>query len=176
MDGRSLWGPQLCFCHCSDELHRVRRGALNPLFSRQRILDLQDVIQGKVDILVDRVREFQIEGKAMPITRAFSALTEEVIMEYCFSLSYDALRKPEFENRLHDPIMAADAFSNVSLQFRWIPMIIFNLPQSLVVKMQPDYAMFFRMQGVCGLYGRGSKTPINQRTFRSKSMRWRLGE
>ncbi|KIW90646.1 uncharacterized protein Z519_08429 [Cladophialophora bantiana CBS 173.52] len=135
------------FATASDELHRIRRGALNPLFSRQRILDLQDVIQGKIDILVDRVREFQAEEKVMPINRAFSALTEEVILEYCFNLSYDALREPEFEKSLHDPIMAANQFSNVSLQFPWIPKILFNLPQSITVKMQPEYALFFRMQG-----------------------------
>ncbi len=77
------------------------------------------------------------------------ALTEEVIVEYCFNLSYGALRQPEFEKALHDPIVAANAFSNVSLQFPWLPKILFNLPQWLTVKMLPEYAQFFRMQGVC---------------------------
>jgi len=74
-------------------------------------------------------------------------------LEYCFNLSYDALRQPQFEKSLHDPIMAANQFSNVSLQFPWIPKILFNLPQSITVKMQPEYALFFRMQGVCGVPG-----------------------
>ena len=71
------------FTTASDELHRVRRGALNPMFSRARIVDLQTIIQDKVGTLLDRIREFQNEGKILPINRAFMALTGDVVMEYC---------------------------------------------------------------------------------------------
>jgi cytochrome P450 len=69
------------FGTASEELHRIRRNALNPLFSRQRILDLETVIQDKVDIFVERLREFQKNGKPLRLDRGFSSLTEEVIME-----------------------------------------------------------------------------------------------
>ena len=90
-----------------DDLHRIRRGALNPLFSRQRIVDLQSVIREKLSIFMDRVREFQQEGKILPINRAFMALTGEVVMEYCFSISYGHLQLVDFEKTLHEPFMAA---------------------------------------------------------------------
>ena len=74
------------FTTAPDELHRIRRAALNPLFSRQRIVDLQDVIREKLDILMDRIREFQKNGKILPINRAFMAFTGEschgVLLQY----------------------------------------------------------------------------------------------
>ena len=62
-----------------DELHRSRRGALNPLFSRARIVDLQDIIREKIDVLLGRFREFQKDGRVLPINRAYMALTGDVV-------------------------------------------------------------------------------------------------
>ncbi len=131
-----------------DDLHRIRRGALNPLFSRQRIVELQDVIREKLGILMNRVREFQKEGRVLPINRAFMALTGEVVMEYCFSISYGHLELPEFEKTLHEPFMAASISGHLSLQCPWVPKILYSLPESTLVKIEPLYALVFRMQAV----------------------------
>lgn len=64
-----------------DDLHRIRRGALNPLFSRARIVDLQGIIREKIGILLDRIREFQKDGRVLPINRAYMALTGDVVSE-----------------------------------------------------------------------------------------------
>jgi cytochrome P450 len=131
-----------------DELHRIRRGALSPLFSRQRIVDLQDVIREKLIIFVDRVREFRMEGKILPINRAFMALTGEVVMEYCFSISYGHLKLPEFDKTLHESFMAASMSGHLSLQYPWVPKMLFALPEFILVKIEPLYALVFRMQAV----------------------------
>ena len=131
-----------------DNLHRIRRGALNPFFSRQRILDLQDVIHEKLDILVDRVREFQKQGTILPLNRAFMALTGEIVMQYCFGISYGHLQLPEFEHTLHEPFMAASISGHLSLQCPWLPKMLFALPESVLVKIEPLYAMVFKMQAV----------------------------
>jgi cytochrome P450 len=56
------------FTTSPDELHRIRRGVLNPLFSRARIVDLETLIRQKVNILLERISEFQAEGKILPST------------------------------------------------------------------------------------------------------------
>ena len=131
-----------------DDLHRIRRGALNPLFSRQRILDLQDVIREKLGVLIDRVHEFQQEGRILPISKAFMALTGEVVMEYCFSISYGHLQLLEFEKTLHESFMAASISGHLSLQFPWVPKVLFALPEFILVKIEPLYALVFQMQAV----------------------------
>lgn len=40
------------------DLHRARRAALNPFFSMQSVRNLQGVIEGKVDILMKRLKGF----------------------------------------------------------------------------------------------------------------------
>ncbi|EXJ70972.1 uncharacterized protein A1O5_05965 [Cladophialophora psammophila CBS 110553] len=129
-----------------DELHRIRRGALNPLFSRARIVDLQTIIREKISLLLDRLREFRTEGRILPINRAFMALTGDVVMEYCFSMTYDHLKLPNFEKTLHEPFMAASISGHLSLQCPWVPKLLFMLPESVLVKIEPLYALVFRMQ------------------------------
>lgn len=137
------------FTTASDELHRIRRGALNPLFSRQRILDLQEVIRPKIAILTERIQEFQKNHQVLPLNRAFMSLTGEVVMEYCFGISYGHLQQPEFEKTLHEPFMAASISGHLSLQYPWVPKALFALPESLLVKIEPLYALVFKMQAVC---------------------------
>ncbi|KIX06391.1 uncharacterized protein Z518_04367 [Rhinocladiella mackenziei CBS 650.93] len=129
-----------------DDLHRVRRGALNPLFSRARIVDLQTIIREKIGILLGRIREFQKDERILPINRAFMALTGDVVMEYCFSMSYDHLKLENFEKTLHEPFMAASISGHLSLQCPWVPKILFTLPESILLKIEPLYALVFRMQ------------------------------
>ncbi|KIX97625.1 uncharacterized protein Z520_06403 [Fonsecaea multimorphosa CBS 102226] len=129
-----------------DELHRIRRGALNPLFSRARIVDLQTIIRQKINLLLERIREFRDEEKVLPINRAFMALTGDVVMEYCFSMAYDHLKLPNFEKTLHEPFMAASISGHLSLQCPWVPKLLFSLPESVLVKIEPLYALVFRMQ------------------------------
>ena len=131
-----------------DELHRIRRSALNPMFSRAKIVELQTIVRAKIGLLLGRIREFQAEGKVLPINRAFMALTGDVVMEYCFSMSYDHLKLPDFEKTLHEPFMAASISGHLSLQCPWVPKFLFALPESVLVKIEPLYALVFRMQAV----------------------------
>jgi cytochrome P450 len=57
------------------DLHRKRRSALNPLFSKQRIVKLQPVIQYSVDALVERVRLCGMTNEIIDLKVGFAALT-----------------------------------------------------------------------------------------------------
>ncbi|KIW42127.1 uncharacterized protein PV06_05711 [Exophiala oligosperma] len=129
-----------------DEVHRVRRGALNPFFSRARILDLQDIIRQKLDVLLARIREFQKDGRVLRLNRAFMAFTGDVVMEYCFSHSYDHVKGENFDETMHEPFMAASISGHLSLQMPWVPKILNMLPESMLIKIEPLYALVFRMQ------------------------------
>ncbi|KAL2852021.1 cytochrome P450 [Aspergillus pseudoustus] len=85
-----------------DSLHRVRRGALNPLFSRQRIVALQDVIRKKLNILIKRLENAKAVRAPVAIQRGFGAFSEDVIMQYSFGHDYDSLKKEECAPILND--------------------------------------------------------------------------
>ncbi|KIW83157.1 hypothetical protein Z517_02401 [Fonsecaea pedrosoi CBS 271.37] len=129
-----------------DELHRIRRNALNPFFSRKRIIDLQVIIRKKLNHLIAKAREYQQSGAPAVISRGYMALAEDVIMEYCFAHDYNSLDIPEWTPILHDPFRAVSISGNLSLQFPMVPKILNCLPQSWLVKLEPLYALVFKMQ------------------------------
>lgn len=57
------------------DLHRVRRAALNPSFSKASVRNLQPLIDAKLDFFVERLEEFHKSGEVMVINYAFAALT-----------------------------------------------------------------------------------------------------
>ena len=60
------------------ELHRVRRSAMNPFFSKTTIRNLQPLVDGKVDILLERLGKVgEVEG-VVNVNHAASAFTNGI--------------------------------------------------------------------------------------------------
>lgn len=57
------------------DLHRVRRSALAPYFSMASVRRLQPVIQGRVDLLLERLRGFRDKDEVLMASWAFAAYT-----------------------------------------------------------------------------------------------------
>ncbi|KAK5054451.1 hypothetical protein LTR84_001341 [Exophiala bonariae] len=129
-----------------DDLHRTRRNALNPFFSRKKIIELQGVIRQKLKLLLSKVQEYQDSGAPFAINRGYMAFAEDVIMQYCFAHDYNSLDAPNWNPILHDPFRAVSISGNMSLQFPLLPKILNTLPQSWLVKLEPSYALVFQMQ------------------------------
>lgn len=111
-------------------------------------MDLQTIIRDKISTFLERVRTYKETGAPIPLNRAFMALAGDVIMQYCFSVNYDHLSSPDFKTTLHEPFLAASISGHLSLQFPIVPKLLFMLPESILVKIEPLYAQVFRMQRV----------------------------
>lgn len=59
----------------SHEAHRMRRGALNPAFSTQRILSQHEMIDAKVDRFLERLDGFADSGETVLAWKVLGALT-----------------------------------------------------------------------------------------------------
>ncbi|RDW92711.1 cytochrome P450 [Aspergillus mulundensis] len=143
-----------------DDLHRIRRNALNPFFSRQHILGLQDIIRQKLDTLIGRVEEYKALNAPMPIHRGFMAFSEDVIMQYCFGHDYSAVGEDGWAPTLHDAFMNVTIAGNTALHFPLVPKIMNALPQAWIEKLDPVYAPIFRMQRDLGKQIRDIKQSI----------------
>lgn len=130
----------------SAHVHMIRRKALNPFFSRQRILEFEHVVREKVDILIEHIDQYRKTAQPFTLSRGFMALGGDVIMQYCFSLNYNHLNSKDFETTFHEPFVAISAAGLLSLQFPIIPKILLSLPESLIEKMEPAYTLLFRLQ------------------------------
>ena len=67
--------PESAFGTSSHDLHRMRRAALNPFFSKQKVRALQPKIENVVQNLLNRFEEFGDRKQPLPMSDAFAALT-----------------------------------------------------------------------------------------------------
>lgn len=67
--------PQSAFGTPDHNLHRMRRGAMNPYFSKAKVRVLQSRIESSLNNLLVRFQEFQESGKPMTVSLAYAALT-----------------------------------------------------------------------------------------------------
>ncbi|CRG88438.1 hypothetical protein PISL3812_05468 [Talaromyces islandicus] len=125
------------FSTIQHELHQLRRKPLSPFFSAKRIVDFQPVIRAKVEKLSRKLVDYASDGRVLPLSRAFMALTTDIITEYAFAKSYDQLDSPDFEDTLHDALVAIYTTGHFALHFPVVFPILDSLPDWLVTKMEP---------------------------------------
>lgn len=108
------------FTTSNHKLHKSRRAPLNPLFSKQNILNFQPIIRQKVDVLCKAFAKYKDNGQALDINKAWSGFAGDVICEYAFGFGYDHLESPNFETSFHAAFMAMGEFGHLAVQFPWI--------------------------------------------------------
>jgi cytochrome P450 len=73
---------QSAFATDDHHLHRMRRAALNPYFSKAKIRSLQPRIEVVLNNLLGRFEEFAESGKPMTVSLAYAALTNGTSLLY----------------------------------------------------------------------------------------------
>jgi cytochrome P450 len=91
----AMCAPHSSFGTISNEAHRIKRGAMNPMFSRQKVLDLESIVQAKVDKVIRRVQEGLEADTAVDLHHAFRAVSVDVASEFSFGECYDFLDKDD---------------------------------------------------------------------------------
>lgn len=80
----------------SPDVHRVKRAALNPFFSRKKVLELEDIVQDKAEKLVGRMKKAFNSTGAIDLHHGFRAISVDVITDYAFGDSYNFLDRDDF--------------------------------------------------------------------------------
>jgi cytochrome P450 len=127
-----------CFSTINHDLHRLRRKALSPMFSVKKIDEFQPVIKEKVEKLCRRMALYLQDGQVLPLSRAWMALTTDVITEYSFAKSYDQLDSPNFQDTLHEALVAIYTTGQFALHFPIVFPILDIMPEWLVKMAQPE--------------------------------------
>ncbi|CZR53570.1 related to cytochrome P450 [Phialocephala subalpina] len=133
------------FTTVESALHRHRRAALSPMFSKRAILSFESVIRRHVERLSQRIAEFSPNKKPLVVTDAFPALLGDIIMEYSFGFSYSQLESPNFSS-FHEAFMAIGSSGHITAQFPWFLSLMNSIPDAIVEKMQPALASLLRMK------------------------------
>jgi cytochrome P450 len=92
----ALCAPHSSVCTASNEVHKIKRGAMNPIFSRQRVLDVESIVQDKVEKVIRRLENSVGSTRVgdedgVDLHHAFRAVSVDVISEFAFNNCYNFL-------------------------------------------------------------------------------------
>ncbi|KAL4808782.1 cytochrome P450 [Aspergillus unguis] len=139
------------------EHHRVRRGALNPLFSKSaihritpRILDRLGQLVGRLDMFCPSTASGYCKdngmGQAVDLGMAFTAFAADVITEYCFGSSLDLIHTRDFGADWVEMVSAPSELGHLVKQCPWVLPLLRYFPRALVRKMAPLIAFLYEVQ------------------------------
>ena len=129
------------------DLHRLRRSAINPFFSKQKVAALQPVIQQLADKLCKKLENIRATGEVVPLECAFDAFTMDVITEYSLDTSFGYLDHPGWSSDFRELERAFGEMGYTNKLFPPLESIMASLPDWLVLWMNPRLKLlldFFR--------------------------------
>ena len=119
------------------DLHKKRRAAMGPHFSKRSIQALEPLIMEKVSKLVERVREASGSGKIVNMSAAYAALTMDVISRYSFGQSMGNLEKEDWGVAWIDMFHQGVQGHPVGRQYPWVFEFFVHLPPAILVYLNP---------------------------------------
>ena len=146
--------PHAVFSTPEHGIHRQRRAAIVPFFSKQKILQQSPLIQEKVDKLCSRLTiSYAGRNKAATLNHLFTCHVADVIVKYAFNESYNFLDKPNFQSPFIIAIRGFKDMVHPAAQFYWLPRIMIKLPDWLVKFLQPSMATVIQFRRVSSCRG-----------------------
>lgn len=146
------------------EHHRVRRAGVAPFFSTGSVRRLQPVIEGRVDALLERLREVGGRGETVDLMYPFSAYTNgefsfeqvsvvgswlmgvDVIEEYCFARSHRLIERPDFGKQVTDDLLTGTHYGKWIQHVSPILTLINALPEYISGRFVPGWSGFLAMK------------------------------
>lgn len=139
---RLAGAPGSAFSTVPHDLHRMRRAALNPFFSKRSVAQLEPIIREKVDKLAGRFEAAVGTREVIRFDAAYMALTMDVITQYAYARSYNYLAEPDFKLEWKMTLMGGFEMGATMRHLPWMA----KTPDWLVKVINPGMLMFFSWQ------------------------------
>lgn len=125
--------------------HRIRRAAIAPFFSQQRVLGLQNLIRRHVAKLCTRFEEYKVSGRPLPTLEAFSCLTADIIIEYSMGVQQKSLDDPDFAPLYTQSVKKSAMLGVYAKHLPWLYPLA-NALQGWIIKASPEYGAVFEFR------------------------------
>jgi cytochrome P450 len=146
----------LCVPHssvgtASNEVHRVKRAAMSPIFARQRVLDVEAIVQGKVAKVISRLENDRASEsqEGVDLHHAFRAVSVDVISEFAFGTCYDFLDKDDIGADFFEMARGIGPALYVFQQFPALLSVALRIPGWLAPLMSKPLGYVTSMQAEC---------------------------
>jgi cytochrome P450 len=133
------------------DLHRTRRAALNPFFSKQSIRRLEPIIQEALWKVLDRLSKHAKTGTPLHMNLVYSALTSDVINSYAFGLSESSLERPDLNEGFFKAFIDSAEGYHLTCYLPFLPDMYRSLPLPIVKLMFPKVTVFLALYQVMSI-------------------------
>ncbi|KAL8708064.1 MAG: hypothetical protein Q9220_006996 [cf. Caloplaca sp. 1 TL-2023] len=127
---------QMTFGTVGHDLHKMRRHAFGNLFSKQSIRNLEPRIQTVVNTLSEQLAKRRGTGELINLGQIFSALTRDIISEYCFAKNLNCLLMPNF-GPAYESLMEKTKLCPLIKQFPILVPILETFPEWILRQVFP---------------------------------------
>ncbi|WEW62046.1 hypothetical protein PRK78_007546 [Emydomyces testavorans] len=127
------------------QLHRRRRAAMNPFFSRGKVLRQEALLQELIQNFCNRIEDFRRSGKVAPLSLGFTCLSTDLITSFVIGRSYRYIESPDWHPYWGQTLRSASEFGVVLRQLTWTLPILKSIPRSWAVAVNPGLALFFNL-------------------------------
>ena len=132
----------------SHDLHRQRRSAIAPFFSKAAVQGLEPTVQSVVDKLVLRLKGLQGSGTFINLVDFFTALTADIVFQYCFARSANLMEQPGFASDWHEVIKHTSINFHTMKHFPWVEYLMRVMPVWLIKIINPRAIIFLKLEKV----------------------------
>ncbi|EEP81221.1 predicted protein [Uncinocarpus reesii 1704] len=137
--------PRSSFGTESAQVHRFRRGAMNPFFSRGKVLQHEGLVQELVRKFCDRIEGFGKTSQIVPLSLGFTCLTTDLITSFVLKRSYRFLEATDWNPHWGQTLRDASELGMMSRQVTWMLPILKSLPRAWAEALNPGLVLFFSL-------------------------------
>lgn len=141
-----LGNPEATFPTINAEVHRLRRGALNPFFSVAAIAKIEPNIMAIVNRLADRMATCADKDEVIPLFYAYRCMTVDMISEYAFGKQLGLLDREDWGSSFYSAWRALWAMSGLIRQIPVIMDIFQAMPRWALERVNPGALEVIDMQ------------------------------
>ncbi|KAI0517465.1 cytochrome P450 [Xylaria bambusicola] len=126
--------PLSTICAIDHNIHKHRRAAVNPFFSKATVAAKSDIISRLVEQLCTRIDEFADESSMtkLSLSAAISALTRDVATEFILGKRYKNLEVQDFNQSLAIILQNSGSLWRITKHLRWYGPLMQSIPMWLV--------------------------------------------
>ncbi len=131
------------------EVHRRRRAAIAPCFSKARIRSRNDDLQAVINGISKRLStEYAGTGKVINVNFMWSAMASDIITEIAFARPTDFSSAPDFTSPFAQAITQAVNASHVMTHFGFLVTALNSFPDVVLAILMPSFKPVLRFRKV----------------------------
>jgi cytochrome P450 len=133
--------PESTFNSITSDVHKMRRGAVAPFFSRRSVSTLEPMLVEIVNKTCERLEHFRKNKTPVDLRLLFSCSTTDTITSYAFPNSFNLLDTPDMSPAWRN------TFAEGLRNFHWFKhfpglwSILRSIPDDTLIKMSPQMAV-----------------------------------